>query len=277
MTALFERLGLISGACFVVAACLAPATALALPDDAALTQLLLGTWQGPRHETQYRADGTWVLDPPDDGENKRGKWRIEHGRLIETWRLTDETEDSSSVEEIIELTEKIFKSRIILQEGPGKPEGQVLPSEIFTVTRVTEKNLEKAVRDADAEWSKVAAAKDLDKTVAFYADDAVIFPPNQPAVTNKDGIRNLWKRFLDSFTDISWKTTRVEVAKSGDMAILTGTYEMTMTDGSKDNGKYCEVWQNKADGKWKVGIDMFSSDLPAQPVSPPGPGAAEKK
>ena len=113
--------------------------------------------------------------------------------------------------------------------------------------------------------------------MAFYADDAVIFPPNQPAVTNKDGIRNLWKRFLDSFTDISWKTTRVEVAKSGDMAILTGTYEMTMTDGSKDNGKYCEVWQNKADGKWKVGIDMFSSDLPAQPVSPPGPGAAEKK
>ena len=52
----------------------------------------------------------------------------------------DETSDSSSVEEIIELNEKIFKSRIISQEGPGKPEGQVLPSEIFTVTRVTEKN-----------------------------------------------------------------------------------------------------------------------------------------
>jgi hypothetical protein len=44
------------------------------------------------------------------------------------------------VEDIVELTEKIFKSRVILQEGPGKPEGQVLPSEIFTVTRVTEKN-----------------------------------------------------------------------------------------------------------------------------------------
>jgi hypothetical protein len=34
--------------------------------------------------------------------------------------------------------------------------------------------LEKAVRDADAEWSKFAAAKDLEKTVAFYADDAVV-------------------------------------------------------------------------------------------------------
>ena len=39
---------------------------------------------------------------------------------------------------------------------------------------------------------------------------------------------------------------------------------MTMKDGSKDNGKYCEVWQKKADGKWKIGLDMFSSDLPAQ-------------
>ena len=121
----------------VIVALILPAIALALPDDASLTQLLIGTWKGPRHETQYRADGTWVLDPPDEGDNTRGKWRIEHRRLIESWRFADETEDSSSVQEIIELTEKTFKSRIILQEGPGKPEGQVLPSEIFTVARVT--------------------------------------------------------------------------------------------------------------------------------------------
>jgi len=135
---------------------------------------------------------------------------------------------------------------------------------------------EKAVRDADAEWSKVAGAKDLDKTVAFYADDAVVMPPNQAAVTTKDGIRNLWKGFLDSLQNISWKTTRVEVAKSGDMAFLTGTYEMTMKEGTKDHGKYCEVWEKKG-STWKVGIDMFSSDLPAQPASSPAPGAAEKK
>src|SRR6266446_8088727 len=73
---------------------------------------------------------------------------------------------------------------------------------------------EQAVRDADAQWSKAAAAKDLDKTVSFYSDDAMVLPPNEPAVTSKDGIRNLWKGFLDNLESISWKTIRVETSKS---------------------------------------------------------------
>src|SRR5438477_6731202 len=134
---------------------------------------------------------------------------------------------------------------------------------------------EKAVRDADAEWSKAAGAKDLDKTVSFYADDAMVLPPNEPMVISKSGIRNLWKGFLDSLTDISWKTTHVEMAKSGDMSYLIGTYAMTMKDGTKDTGKYCEVWKKQADGKWKVAADMFSSDLAATLAISPATGAAE--
>src|SRR5207249_9054925 len=130
---------------------------------------------------------------------------------------------------------------------------------------------DKAVRDADAAWSKAAGAKDLDKTVSFYADDAIVLPPNDAAVTTMDGIRNLWKGFIDSVTDISWKATRVEIAKSGDMACLTGTYEMTMKDGTKERGKYCEVWEKKG-GTWRCGTDIWNSDLPATAAAP-----AEKK
>ena len=139
MTALFRRLVLMFRAC-LVAAFLLPTIALALPDDATLSQLLVGTRQSHRHQTVYRADGTWMLDPPDEGDNTHGKWRIERGKLIETWRFSDESSDSTSTEEIIELNEYTFKCRIISQEGPGKPEGQVLPSEIFTITRVMEKS-----------------------------------------------------------------------------------------------------------------------------------------
>jgi ketosteroid isomerase-like protein len=149
---------------------------------------------------------------------------------------------------------------------------------LFRVTSaVAAGDAEKAVRDADEQWSKVASAKDLDKTVSFYANDAVVLPPNQGAVMTKEGIRNLWKGFLESLTDISWKTTRVGTAKSGDMAYLIGTYEMTMKDGTKDKGKYCEVWKKQTDGTWKVATDMFSSDLPAAGASSSPGDATEKK
>lgn len=147
----------------------------------------------------------------------------------------------------------------------------------FATTTFAAGGDEKAVRDADEAWSKVAGAKDLDKTVSYYADDAIVLPPNEPMVMGKDGIRNLWKAFLDSFSTISWHTTRVEVSKSADMAVTTGTYELTMKDGTKDRGKYCETWEKKG-GSWKVATDMFSSDLPAPGSSPsPAAGAAEKK
>jgi len=131
---------------------------------------------------------------------------------------------------------------------------------------------EKTVRDLDAAWSKAAAAKDLDKTVSFYSEDAVVLPPNQAAATTKDGIRALSKDLIGSVTSVSWTATRVEMAKSGDMACLRGTYELTMNDGTKDRGKYCEVWEKKG-GTWKCGTDIWNSDLPAAPA----PAAPEKK
>jgi ketosteroid isomerase-like protein len=70
------------------------------------------------------------------------------------------------------------------------------------------------------------------------------------------------ERFLDSLTSINWKTTRLEASKSGDMAYLVGTYEMTMKDGINDRGKYCEVWKKKADGKWPAAA---TSPCPERP------------
>jgi hypothetical protein len=49
-----------------------------------------------------------------------------------------------------------------------------------------------------------------------------------------------------------------------------------MKDGTKDHGKYCEIWEKKS-GTWKVATDMFSSDLPCAPATSSAPGAAEKK
>src|SRR5438105_6821614 len=139
---------------------------------------------------------------------------------------------------------------------------------------------EKAVRDADAEWSKAAASKDVDKTVAFYADDAVVMPPNAERATTKEAIRKIWKDLLTDAT-VSWKATKVEVAKSGDIAFIVGTYEVTMNDvvtgkPVNDRGKYLEVWEKHADGSWKCGADIWNSDISVAAATSPAPDAAEK-
>jgi len=132
---------------------------------------------------------------------------------------------------------------------------------------------EQALRDADAAWSKAAESKDLDKTVSYYSDDATVLPPNASAATTKEAIRKIWQDMLARpGLGISWQATKVEVAKSGDLGFVSGTYELTMNDASgkpvTDKGKYVEVWEKKGDGKWKCGTDTWNSDLPASTPPP---------
>jgi ketosteroid isomerase-like protein len=129
------------------------------------------------------------------------------------------------------------------------------------------KAIEQNLRDLDDQWSATAGAKDLEKTVSFYSEDAIVMPPNASAATTKEAIRKVWQDLLASpGLVISWKTTKMEVAKSGDLACLSGTYELAMNDASgkpiNDHGKYVEVWEKQADGKWKCGTDIWNSDLP---------------
>ncbi len=144
-------------------------------------------------------------------------------------------------------------------------------------TSSADTKIEQALRDLDAQWSAAAGAKDLDKAVSYYSNDATVMPPNASAARTKEAIRKVWQDLLASpGLSISWKATKVEVAKSGDLACLSGTYELTINDPSgkqlNDHGKYVEVWEKQADGKWKCGADIWNSDLPAS-----APAAPEKK
>ena len=131
---------------------------------------------------------------------------------------------------------------------------------------------EAALRKLDDEWSKAAGSRDVDKVVSYYTDDAVVMSPNIPTLTNREGIRNLWQSLLSSpsFSG-GWQATKVEVARSGDLAYISGNYEFRETDDNgkplTDKGKYLEIWKKQSNGNWKCVADMFNSDLPA--VAPP--------
>lgn len=127
---------------------------------------------------------------------------------------------------------------------------------------------EAALKRLDEEWSKAAGAKDVEKTISYYADDAVVLPPNSPRLNGKEAFRSLWKSMLDApgFHG-GWNATKVEVARSGELGYVSGNYEMTANDASgkpqTDKGKFLEIWKKQSDGNWKCAVDMFSSDLPA--------------
>lgn len=125
---------------------------------------------------------------------------------------------------------------------------------------------EPSLRDADDHWSKAAATHDLEKTLSFYSPDAVVMPPNEPSFSNRDAIRDVWKKLLADAVKISWTTTRAEISQSGDLGYTSGTYEITTRNDRgetiQDRGKYVEVWRKQTDGSWKCSVDMFNSDLP---------------
>lgn len=127
------------------------------------------------------------------------------------------------------------------------------------------------LRRLDAEWSKVAGSKDVEKTISYYSDDAVLMLPNLPTLTGKEAIRTLWKEMFASQTfSGGWKTTKVEVARSGDLAYVMGDYEFTETESGRpmtDKGKYLQVWKKQPDGSWKCSAHMFSSEVPLAPAA----------
>ena len=131
---------------------------------------------------------------------------------------------------------------------------------------------ESAVRDADAQWSKTAMANDLDGTVAYYSDDASILPPNAPIATGKQAIRAVWATMLTPDTTVSWQVSKADVARSGELAYVMGTYRISAKNpkakSQEDHGKMVEVWKKQADGKWKTVADIFNSDVPAPTPHP---------
>ena len=124
-----------------------------------------------------------------------------------------------------------------------------------------------AVRAADVAWEKAMSGRDTSAAVAVVEPGGSMLAPNAPIATGPEAIRALIAGFYGMpGMSIHWQATKVEAARSGDLAYSSGTYELTFT-GPKgkpitDHGKYVTVWRKQADGSWKATLDIFNSDLP---------------
>jgi len=121
-----------------------------------------------------------------------------------------------------------------------------------------------AQKGISSAFVKHVLARDWDALAAMYADDAILCPPNQPAVKGRAAI----KAWMAAFPPITlFKITDVRVEGHGDLAYAHGVYELTMTPPGapgpvKETGKYLDIRKKQKDGRWLYSVDMFNSDLP---------------
>lgn len=129
----------------------------------------------------------------------------------------------------------------------------------------------KAITDVEVQQNKDWAAKDATKIASIYADDAVLMTPGGSPISGKDAITSGLKQMVaDPALSLTFQSSKVDVAKSGDLAYTMGSYKMTMTDSAthkpmNDHGSYVTTYRKQTDGSWKAVADIATSEVPLMP------------
>ena len=140
------------------------------------------------------------------------------------------------------------------------------PQEVAVPAAPSQAEVEAALNSLDEAFASAFNAGDAAAAAALYADDAVLMPPNAPAVTGKEAIQSFWKSGFDQFAgELSLTPAEVEVAD--DWAFSRGTYagKSTPKAGGKpieDTGNGLTIYKRQPDGSWKFARDIWNSDKP---------------
>ena len=119
---------------------------------------------------------------------------------------------------------------------------------------------EEAIRTASADSVRAAQAKDLDKTVSYYAPNAIMFGVGAP-VEGVESIRKVWQQLLAA-PNVQMKITTisVEVSRSADLGWEYDSFQATSTDKNgktvTQTGKAVVIWKLQPDGAWKIVADL---------------------
>lgn len=103
---------------------------------------------------------------------------------------------------------------------------------------------------------------DLERTVNYYADDAISQPPGYRTDRGKDAIRASYQSFFDAYQmkrDFKLAGIKIE----GDTGTRFGEWTQVLTpkDGSKpvtETGR-CVVGFKKVNGEWKVAWEIWNT------------------
>ena len=129
-----------------------------------------------------------------------------------------------------------------------------------------------ALMETSRDWAREASSGDLERIVSYWADDAIVLPPDQPALVGKAAIREFVRQSLaiPGFS-ITWEPERAAMSAHGDIGYLVERNRFTFPDPAgvtqSQNGKGVTVWRKDPDGAWKCVIDIWNNN-PAERALP---------
>ena len=115
------------------------------------------------------------------------------------------------------------------------------------------------------DWSKSAGTGSLEKTLSYWADDAVVMSPGQLPVKGKDAIRAMIVETskIPGFK-ISWEPLTVSISNKGDMAYMIEENQISVNDSTgkpiTEFNKAVTIWRKEKDGSWKNIVDMWNAE-----------------
>lgn len=128
-----------------------------------------------------------------------------------------------------------------------------------------------AVRKLFDDTVRYIRANNWTAWAAQWSEDAVIQPPNAPAVKGRAALL-AWGQAFPPVEALAFSS--VQVWGDGNLAYGTSAYAMTTKGSPPDSGKQLVVFRRSSGGKWEPVAGSFNSDLPV-PGQPQG-GAPKK-
>jgi ketosteroid isomerase-like protein len=103
-----------------------------------------------------------------------------------------------------------------------------------------------AIQALDEQWSATAARNDLEGTVSFYSDDAVLLPPKRAGRDRSEVDQGFLGEPARPNKAVSRTVSKAEIAKSGELGYLYGTYSLSIGGPKggapvRDTGKLFEI------------------------------------
>ena len=119
-----------------------------------------------------------------------------------------------------------------------------------------------AIQRCHDDFSRSMVTKDFETASRTYDDNAVLMPPNHPAVRGRNAI----KEWMAGFPPVLQFKIEIEESDArADLAYVRGAFSMVFQpEGApgpiEEIGKYLEVRKKQPDGSWLLIADIFNSD-----------------